>query len=122
MLRRLNNCSVSVATSVTGVGELIMRAALAREAARGIAAGDADVDAACSAVIEDTILQVRQFAKCICELHLQQSPFYIGVFGSVHRPRAVRSTCIVHGSSFGEVAAQQLNTPTTGNELVQRLP
>lgn len=69
-----------MATSVTGVGELIMRAALAREAARGIAAGDADVDAACSAVIEDTILQVRQFAKCICELHLQQSPFYIGVF------------------------------------------
>lgn len=50
----------SVACSVTGVGELVMRAGLAREAARRAASGDADLDAACAAALEAGILQVGQ--------------------------------------------------------------
>ena len=50
---------VSVACSVTGVGEHIMRAGLARDAARRIIPGDVNSDDACAAALQDGILEVR---------------------------------------------------------------
>ena len=52
--------SVSVACSVTGVGEHIMRAGLAQDAARRIIPGDANSDDACAATLQGGILEVRR--------------------------------------------------------------
>lgn len=49
----------AVACSVTGVGESIIRAGLAREVAQAAADGAVDLDAACSAAMEQGMLQAR---------------------------------------------------------------
>ena len=53
----------AVGCSVSGVGEAIIRAALAREVAAAAADAATDLDAACSAALEEGILQAR---LCCC--------------------------------------------------------